>query len=1301
MLSDNGMIIITAVWLCLITHAACDVITVNNNGLNSTSCCVNGTCSCSSLSSALHDVSDNTVINITSESVTLHDIVGMGSGNLNNITITGNGATIMCNNNGGVHCESCSDITIMGITWYQCGRTDSNNLAFNTPVLNFTTGSDITVYNCTFQSSSGCPVYIKSVMERITVEDSYFISNSFDTLDEVHGCAGLYVKSEKENLNIAITSSKFYSNGCKPGTSKQCSHYGILILGCISPCELVNISIEGTEFINNYYGLYLHNEYAKTTIIYLSHINISDSTAYGSLIITPVRNNSSSIIVTISFVMFINNVNALSIVSPPEAKDINATIKISNSIFNDNTANDNEDLFSHSRKLGVLRVALMSISTSVTIENCYFYNNFNGAVGVHVAPYKIECKSKGDQVYIRFTNVNIYNTTTIHSITYASIASVSIVTVNVITVIITFTNVNFTLNNYSRHEGEVLLIENSKECDHYRSSISTTLTNCTFDYNTAFDHMVFLHIKADVSDVYGDSYSIQLSRCNFANNFASESIVYVVGPTSISGNANSWMTLDNSTFSSNRGTALRSKIASFQFVKMVFFINNTANIGAAIYFEEIHSMLSYNNTNIHFIDNTAVQKGGALYFNLVTDHCSIVFSNPLNAYFTDNSAKVAGNSIYFSIPQTCQIITNTSDNSSLLYVPDKFNYSQPLHSKGPPTITSPHSIKFYQPALNISNSSNDYLIHQPKMLGEPVRFTASVFDYFNNITEPVIFSIDCKSCGDDYVLSTYQITIHDKLLHEFKVYPTAYNDVTSSTNISLTMLSILPPIYKSLSASLSIVLSSCRTGYLFDKSRRHCVCYPHSDIVRCNEQYTAEIKIGYWVGFLTELQHYTSSICPTYYCNFTENRETSPGYYSVHGKSDDQCNRHRTGAACGKCKSGYTLAYDSPDCINKDKCSAGMTILVIVLTILYWIVIVAVVFGLMYFQFQISSGYAYGIIYYYSIVDILLGNNISEDVFQFVAVFSSFAKLTPQLFGRLCLVEGLSGIDQLFIHYSHALAVSLILLIIVLVTRYSPRFAVFVRRCIICIICLLLLLSYTSLASTSLQLLRPLTFNNVDEVRTYSSPDIKYFTGRHLVYAIVAILCEVIIVIGLPLFLLLEPVLGRRFNFVKIKPLLDQFQGCYKDKYRYFAVYYLLCRQVIILIVYVGSEDYYNKLYYLQTACIIIAMIHGWVQPYKKKLVNGLDEAILLTLVLVVSMNTFPFLSSVSSQLSVVLITLPLLLLSLIGIRKFIIRCYNKKKKSFYLYNPVSINGGFEEDEDNGGDGSDDNEANNIRFVTV
>ena len=398
-----------------------------------------------------------------------------------------------------------------------------------------------------------------------------------------------------------------------------------------------------------------------------------------------------------------------------------------------------------------------------------------------------------------------------------------------------------------------------------------------------------------------------------------------------------------------------------------------------------------------------------------------------------------------------------------------------------------------------------------------------------------------------------------------------------------------------------IELQQCFSGYYYNVQFNQCVCYSHEHIVQCYDNYS-EIKRGYWFGTITDSFRPTESLCPSRYCDFGNNRkETRQGYCTLPPKLDNQCSSHRTGVACGDCKSGYTLAYDSLECINDNRCSVGITILVIVLTILYWIAIVAIVFGLMYFQFQVSSGYAYGIIYYYSIVDVLLANNpyISDVVFRVIATMASFAKITPQLFGQLCLVEGLSRIDQQFIHYSHASAVSLIILIIVIAAKHSGRLTRFVGPFIIRVICLLLLLSYTSLASTSLQLLRPLTFNDVDEVRTYSSPDIKYFTGRHLVYAIVAILCEVIIVIGLPLFLLLEPFLRERVNLVRIKPLLGQFQGCYKDEYRWFAAYYLICRQVIILIVYVGNGDYYNMLYYLQTACIIIAMIHGWVQPYK------------------------------------------------------------------------------------------------------
>ena len=307
-------------------------------------------------------------------------------------------------------------------------------------------------------------------------------------------------------------------------------------------------------------------------------------------------------------------------------------------------------------------------------------------------------------------------------------------------------------------------------------------------------------------------------------------------------------------------------------------------------------------------------------------------------------------------------------------------------------------------------------------------------------------------------------------------------------------------------------------------------------------------------------------------------------------------------------------------------------------------------------------------------VGTLWNNNmyISDDAFQFVSILSSFAQLTPQFLGKLCFVKGLSGIDQLFIHYSHAVAVSLLLLLIVIAARCSARITLFVSRCIIRVICLLILLSYTLIASTSLQLLLPLRFTDVKEWYTYSSPHIQYFQGPHALYGVVAVFCQLIVGIGLPLLLLLEPVLNKKINFIRIKPLLDQFQACYKDKYRWFAAYYLICRQVIFLIVYIFSSNYYDMLFYLQTACVVIAMIHMWFRPYHNELLNALDGVLLLLIILEASIDTVPFLKNVTTEISLILVIIPLISFSTIAIKNMFSVCL--KKWYYHNYDPIDDN---------------------------
>ena len=450
------------------------------------------------------------------------------------------------------------------------------------------------------------------------------------------------------------------------------------------------------------------------------------------------------------------------------------------------------------------------------------------------------------------------------------------------------------------------------------------------------------------------------------------------------------------------------------------------------------------------------------------------------------------------------------------------------------------------------------------------------------------------------------------------------SDVLTNTNVTINMATSVSHGYKQLFAVISVELSPCHSGYVFDTLLYHCKCYDQDrDVIRCRQGY-AEIKYGYWFDTVTS-EIRTFSMCPTYYCDFAEETETKDGFVNLPKEQNNQCSSHRTGMACGECKPGYTLAYDAPDCINKNKCTAGVTALVVILTILYWFVVMVMVFAFMYFNVNVSIGYTYGILFYYSVVDILLGSNlyISVGVFQLTTIPSGFAKLTPQFFGKLCFVQGLSGIDQQFIHYVHALVAFLMTVtIIIIARRWAHRIASVVSHCIIRVVCLLLLLAYTSLSSTSLQLLRPLNYYDIDGAYVYLSPSIKYFTDRHVVYSIIASVCGLFIVIGFPLLLFIQPFLRGKVNFIKIKPLIDQFQGCYKDQYHWFAAYYLICRLIIIAMQFVST------LFYLQTTCIVIVMIHIWIWPYKSDILNKLDAIILLTMILVVNLGSYIFIKS-------------------------------------------------------------------------
>ena len=1251
------LIILTSQCVCV--HSK--VIIVNsNNGNDNTECCVNGECACSSLSTALLNIDNNTIINITSQSVALNNTATMGSGKLTNIAITGSNVTIMCNNRGSVYCESCDDVMIEGITWDRCGDPRGTHIAGVT----FNGTSNISLVNCVFQYSQLSAVALLQVSNNVLIQACKFSSNiplEIDNSGVLNISRALsHGFSSTPSITVTINESYFYNNTYNGIPSVNIHIDDNSVAHC-------NITFKKSTFISNEVIFLLHVIILKLVNILLTEILVVDNSHYFGLgaIMHLLSTTDNVVLLIISSNFHANKGSNLWC----EISGHKTTVAINSSKFSDNSPPVLIETF----------FPTVYISTAAKTMSEIMFNsvNFNNNV--------IDIPAAGS---------NIDTTGTV-----AIFAPKGNITINM-------SMVNFTFNQYFGRDGGALTVSLPYENGTYHKIL---ITGCNFVSNKSPGHGAALYV-----DTKNDNDNIQIANTVFDHNIAGYSVVYLRGflhplleTTPI--NFDQPVIINTLTFTNNIGSTISLSSCDVKLKGLSLFKNNRADNGGAIYVEQETNVNIDRNAAVKFIANTANLNGGAIYVDLDCSHHTVgyyVIINTFrggsnNATFVNNSAKIAGNSIYFNVPRPyifrssiCMINTNIHNYQSILHVPCQFNYSQLVNGKmmnisceldytvlngtGAPIVTSPHELRLYFPfsdGYNISSTSdrNVYFIRN-NILGREIKFTGAVFDHFEKPTEPTQFNIQLH-CLQNEECFVYTLTNDNHILTHSIDNLTILNfnfkgkriDITH-INLTVTIMSLVYSL-NNINATLIVELVPCidHSGYTYSEQSQTCVCY--HDNVKCFDD-SNEIKRGYWFGSIANKA--TTSLCPNHYCKFIYRKQTNEGYFELPKAVNAQCNDHRVGRACGECSSGYTLSYDSTDCISVDRCGTGWTVLVITLTCLYWIVVVASVFSLMYFRYQISLGYLYGLIYYYSMVGILLNNNpyVSDGAFQFASILSSFAQLSPQFLGKLCLVKGLSGIDQLFIHYAHALGVSLLLLLIVVATRCSARISLFVSRCIIRVICLLILLSYTSIASTSLQLLLPLRFTDIKEWYTYSSPNVQYFHGRHIVYGVVAVVCELIVGMGLPLLLLFEPVLSNKINFIKIKPLLDQLQGCYKDKYRWFAAYYLICRQVIFLIVYIFNSNYSNMLFYLQTACIVIVMIHMWIQPYHNEFLNAFDGVMLLCIVLEVNINTFPFLNNMTTEVSLVIILFPLIFLSTIIVKKVIYSCF--MKWHHYQYTPVN-----------------------------
>ena len=1209
----------------------------------------------------LANLTSNGLITIMTDVMLLSIVPLVG---LENILIIGHdNPTVNCDNTGGIHFDNCHNCTTTGITWEKCGTKNDNM-----PVMKLYNSSNIIIQNCSFQHSITQAIALSEMLGNVTISGCKFVSNNHS---EGNGTAIHYSSKPKHHSKflLSISNCNFSHNGASINTS-------IVYISPSSNKSMEQVYLTNSVFLNN-----------QGTPVYVSHQNVVTSGIIvfdgnevnngGGIFIT----NQSSVVFENSEIKFINN----------KALHDGGALYVQNSdvIFKNNSIviiNSNQARYGGGLYIVDNCDITFDENSTVTIYNNQAYDD-GGALGIEnncdvtfegnsiVTIYNNQATFGGGLVILENSNITFEGNSTVTINNNQAIYGGGLDIVD--NCYVTFDgNSRVTINNnQATIFGGALLIRDNSDVT-FKGNSTVTFNNNQATYSGGA-LLIILNSRSDITFKGNSTVTFNNNQATNGGAIWSNSHVACEGNTALTFENNNGVLNGGALHSHNSSITLKHN-------STVVFTNNSAGNGGA-FFIRASTLLVSEHSNVTFDKNTARQDGGAIYFdnqinarfknsstvtlisNTASDHGGAIYSkitqitkhfdiSELN--FSDNTAGIAGNLLYIDVSKSC-------DSSCLT---DRIiGISNETLYQGSNVATSPKMLKLYDTVKCISNDSVEcekYYIENI-MLGQEIAIHPCLLDYYNKPAAVIRFRFVGENHQNYSVHGSEYTSISCN--HTIEGISIVGNKTISSLplNYSILLTTIYHSVRKVISVNLTVEISPCHPGFQYHSKSQRCECYNNSGIVSCSGSIST-IQRGYWFGHVTGIP--TVTFCPINYCNFTCCKTTN-GYYHLSPVRANQCRLHRTGRACGNCDKGYTLPYYSSECVNIDTCTSVSTFVVVILTVLYWIAIVIAVFVMMHYR--ISIGYLYAITYYYSIVDALLSENVDYlqgGLYIFINIMYSIAELTPQFLGKLCLVKNISGIDQQFIHYIHPLAVSLILVIITLVARCSHRVSFLISRGIIRVICYLLLLSYTSVTTTSLLLLKYSTFVKVDKVYSSLSPEIEYFRGRHLAYGMIALLCTIVIVVGLPLLLLLEPLLNHKINFTKIKPLLDQFQGCYKDKFRWFAAYYMICRLVVITITIIFSTNDFTAQYLLITVCAAVVLIHMMVKPYNTTVLNVLDAVMLLLLVLTTVLLLVDFTeSNLPIQVTLILLILPLILVGVVyllayknAIKAFFVKVFNK-----------------------------------------
>ena len=463
-----------------------------------------------------------------------------------------------------------------------------------------------------------------------------------------------------------------------------------------------------------------------------------------------------------------------------------------------------------------------------------------------------------------------------------------------------------------------------------------------------------------------------------------------------------------------------------------------------------------------------------------------------------------------------------------------------------------------------------------------------------------------------------------------------------------------------------------------------CICAStYQSTVWCTPD-TLNVRMDdkHWIGQLNDSEEYYVAPCPPSFCMVTESSEIHLPNSSSH-LSEYVCSNNRSGVLCGECLPGYGPAVNSPylECVNCTDINLGANIAKYVASIYLPLAVFFTI--LILFDVRLTTGPANAFILYCQVVSSTfsldadgqvsltrfdISVSTSENLLKGYKVIYGIFNLEffESLLSPFCFGTRFTALTVFTLDYGVAFFPLAMIIVVVVCLRIRECFSFRVRsttkwqnkrklitkvrhgcglrninEALLPAFAAFVLLSYTkfSLISSYIVSSQPLMDENGVEV----SPQRVYFAGQfpttdtsyRLFYLLPSSLIFATFVCITPLLLLSYPlmalewgvarvsVLRRFYPIVKIHLLLDTFQGCYRNRMRFFAGLYFLFR-LAINAAYIGTT-WQQQFVLQQIACLIMVTLIALCRPYNREnwLFNYVDALIFSNLAVINALSMY------------------------------------------------------------------------------